>query len=211
MEDRLPDSLRERKQRRTRDAITEAALTLFAERGFDAVTVTDIAERAEVGRSTFFRYFADKREVLFADNGELLALLIAASDRAAGPLSPLGASLADALIVAHAGLLALTRRIADQSHWLGLRARLIDEHPELQARHLTKERGYVAAGIETMMRHGAAPDTAALAAGLAAACFAAGHARTLATGQDLPTAVDAAFRQLAAVDTGALQAAIAGR
>lgn len=211
MEDRVPDSLRERKQRRTREAIIEAALTLFAERGFSAVTVTDIAHRAEVGRSTFFRHFADKQEVLFADDAELLALLVAASDAAAAPLAPLGASLAAALAVARAGLLALTCRIAEQSRWLPLRARLIDEQPELRARNLVKERGYAAAGIETMVRHGAASDTAALAASLAAACFAAGHAHTLATGQDLPAAVDEAFRRLATLDTAALQAAIAAQ
>ena len=48
--------LRERKQQKAREQIVEAAFALFAERGFTDVTVTDIAERAEVGRTTFFRY-----------------------------------------------------------------------------------------------------------------------------------------------------------
>jgi AcrR family transcriptional regulator len=211
MEEPVLSSLTERKQRRTREAIIDAALTLFAERGFDAVTVTDIADRAEVGRSTFFRYFADKPEVLFADDAELCGQLVAAGEQAAAPLAPLGTSLTNALVVARAGLLALTCRIAEQSQWVALRARLMDEHPELQARNLIKERGYVAAGIEVMVRHGAAPDTAVLAGSLAAACYAAGHARTLATGQELWAAVDEAFGQLATLDAAALRAAIINR
>lgn len=204
MDDEGALSLRERKRQRTREVITEAAMTLFAERGFEDVTVTDIARRAEVGRSTFFRYFADKQEVLFADEAELRRLLVEASERAAAELSPLGTSLVDALIVARTGLLALSRRIAEQPRWLAVRQRLVDEHPELRARSLTKERGYVTAGIEVMLRHGAAPQTATLAASIAAACFATAHERTLATGQDLPAAVDEAFRQLATLDGPAL-------
>ena len=71
MEDSPALTLRERKQHRTREAIIDAAMTLFSERGFDAVTVTDIAARAEVGRSTEFRYFTDKQEALFADDVEM--------------------------------------------------------------------------------------------------------------------------------------------
>src|SRR5882757_964030 len=65
-------SLRERKQKQAREQIVEAAFTLFAERGFTEVTVSDIAERAEVGRTTFFRYFGDKQEVVFSDEQQLL-------------------------------------------------------------------------------------------------------------------------------------------
>nr|WP_239001050.1 TetR family transcriptional regulator [Jiangella asiatica] len=67
----VKETLRDRKQQRTREAIIDAAHALFAERGFDNVTVTDIAERAEVGRSTFFRYFGDKQEVVFGDDGDV--------------------------------------------------------------------------------------------------------------------------------------------
>ncbi|MBE8525431.1 TetR/AcrR family transcriptional regulator [Amycolatopsis sp. H6(2020)] len=70
--------LRERKKRRAQEAIVDAAFALFAERDFADVTVTEIAERAEVGRTTFFRYFGDKREVLFAEEQNLLAGLLAA-------------------------------------------------------------------------------------------------------------------------------------
>jgi AcrR family transcriptional regulator len=56
--------LREMKARRTRDALHHAALTLSEERGYEAVTVEMIAERAEVGISTLYRYFPNKDAIL---------------------------------------------------------------------------------------------------------------------------------------------------
>jgi AcrR family transcriptional regulator len=66
--------LRARKKERTRDAIADAAISLFLARGFDEVSVSDIAATAEVSKPTLFRYFATKEDLVlhrFADhNGE---------------------------------------------------------------------------------------------------------------------------------------------
>jgi AcrR family transcriptional regulator len=189
-------TLRERKHSRTRDAIVDAAMSLFAERGFHAVTVSEIAERAEVGRTTFFRYFADKQEVLFTDDGELYETMITALDRAARDRAPLGDSLPDALAVARSGMVALTGRIvAQHSRWLAVRDRLVREDPALTARNLLKEHRYLEAAVELLVRHGATVQTATLAAGIAAACYRT--AQATATEGGLRTAVESAFARLA--------------
>jgi AcrR family transcriptional regulator len=64
---------RERKRLQTRRQLVAAAIELFEERGFDAVTVTEIAERADVDPSTFFRHFGSKDAVLFTDMEEFIA------------------------------------------------------------------------------------------------------------------------------------------
>jgi AcrR family transcriptional regulator len=69
--ERLP--LKVRKRQQTSARIVEAAVALFTERGFDATTADDIAEAAECSRSTLFRYFGTKEDILFGDVYDLLA------------------------------------------------------------------------------------------------------------------------------------------
>ena len=74
-----------------RSRIEEAALELFAERGFESVTVSEIAARAGLTERTFFRHFPDKREVLFGGQGELLEFVAGAIVAAPQDMAPLDA------------------------------------------------------------------------------------------------------------------------
>jgi AcrR family transcriptional regulator len=72
------EGLRERKKRETREAITRAAWKLFARRGFDAVTVADIARAANVSEKTVFNYFPTKEDLVFGAGMQRTAALIEA-------------------------------------------------------------------------------------------------------------------------------------
>jgi AcrR family transcriptional regulator len=80
--DRKPD----RRVRRTRAAIHRALISLIVERGYDAVTVTDLIERADVGRSTFYAHFTDKLDVLRTGLGEVSTFLDAHRAERSGEL-----------------------------------------------------------------------------------------------------------------------------
>jgi AcrR family transcriptional regulator len=86
--------LRERKKARTRAAIREHAFRLFREQGYDATTVEQIAEAAEVSPSTFFRYFPTKEDVVLQDDMDLLWLeAVKAQPASLGPIAALRAGM----------------------------------------------------------------------------------------------------------------------
>jgi len=72
------EGLRERKKRQTREAIAHAAMALFAQHGFDAVTVADVARAADVSEKTVFNYFAAKEDLILHGGEERRAALIEA-------------------------------------------------------------------------------------------------------------------------------------
>lgn len=125
---RQPAGLRERKKEKTRQALASAAMRLFAERGYEATTVADIAAAAEVSTRTFFAYFPTKEDVFFAgtqDRLDLVRQVFAAHARTLPPLGAMRATLDQILDTAAGDLFAPDR---------GTRLRLLIERPELRAR-----------------------------------------------------------------------------
>ncbi|MCM3886442.1 TetR/AcrR family transcriptional regulator [Frankia sp. R82] len=152
------------------ERLVAAALDLFAERGYENTTVIEIAERAGLTKSTFFRHFADKREVLFgadAMSGLLVDGIIAAPDTA----TPLDA-------VAHA-LDAIGREAftPDRREFGARRRAVIAANPELREREALKGRGLTASMIDALRRRGV-PDLASrVAAELGALTLAIAYER----------------------------------
>src|SRR5579863_2688761 len=145
----------------TRERLVRAALELFAEHGYDATTVSEIAERAGgLSKMTFFRHFPDKREVLFAAGQEihsrLLADAIAAAPGAATPLQAVAA-----------GLDAVTDTFTDDRRAFAARLRaVIAGHAELRERAVFKRAGLAEAVREALEKRGVPEPTASLAAEL---------------------------------------------
>jgi AcrR family transcriptional regulator len=158
----------ERKQRQARQRIVAAADELFAAHGFEAVSVNEIAERAEVGRTTFFRHFGDKQEVVFAREQELLDLI--ADEQVELPESGTSTPI-DALHALEPVLLRLLERMTADRDGYQRHLRLIDDHPDLAARDAVKMQGVSLRLRDLLIGQGCPTVTATLAAEIAMACY----------------------------------------
>jgi len=196
-----PLSLIERKQRAARSRIIDAADTLFAERDFDSVSVTDIAERAEVGRTTFFRHFADKTEVVFAKEQAMFDTITDAASEV-WTLAQSVDSLAGALNALEPLVLQLCKQATSDVDAYQRHTLLVDAHEELRAREAVKHQ-YIANEFTKVLRaHDATVDVATIASQLAVACYSSG--RILASHPaDLLEETATAFRKTLAMHSGA--------
>jgi AcrR family transcriptional regulator len=188
-------TLQARKQQRAKTAIVEAAFALFEERGFDQVTVTEIAERAEVGRTTFFRYFGDKQEVLFAERERDFDDVLAQIRGTAEARAPIGDAVGDSLDVVRDAVREGRPGWTDSPERSATLTRLLHEHPDLQARHLLKQQQQADAVAEVLVEHGATRGAAVLAIQLGLACLQTAL-RTASDPLTLSAEIDAAFARL---------------
>jgi AcrR family transcriptional regulator len=153
-----------------RERLERAALALFAEHGYDATTVAQIADRAGLTKSTFFRHFADKREVLFGGQ-DFLAGVFSEAIRTAPPAATITGCLAAALEAAAAAFTPDRHDLAPQ------RRAIIAAHSELQERELLKRARLASVMAEALRARGADETTARLAAEIGVLAFSAAYAR----------------------------------
>src|ERR1700756_1778378 len=140
-----------------RGRLEQAALELYTERGFDQTTVAEIAARAGLTERTFFRYFADKREVLFWGEGALHELFVHAVTGAPDSAAPL-----DAIAAGLGGAAGLFRDRRDQARQ---RRAVIAANKELQERELMKLASLAAGMADALRRRGVSEPTASLTPG----------------------------------------------
>lgn len=180
----------------SRERLQRAAMDLFVERGYERASVADIAGRAGVTERTFYRYFGDKREVLFDREHALEHAITDRLDRCPpelGPLAAVAAALDD----------AATEFFADRLDFARRRQTVIDANPELQERELLK----LAAITDALTARLAARDVdehvARLAAEMGVAVFKAAFARWVAQTDDraLADLIGDSFAELRRVAT----------
>jgi AcrR family transcriptional regulator len=179
-----------------RGRLEQAALALYGERGFEQTTVAEIAVRAGLTERTFFRHFADKREVLFAGAGSLQDLLVSTLASTADSAAPIDA-VAVALEAAGA-LLQQRREYARQ------RQAVIAANAELRERELIKLASLAAALADALRRRGVPDPAASLAAEAGIAVFRIAFERWVSetSQRDLPQLIRESLEELKAVTAG---------
>src|ERR1700752_2522049 len=147
-----------------RGRLAQAAMTLYAEQGFEQTTAAEIAARAGLTERTFFRHFADKREVLFAGSERLEQAIVGAVAAAPASDTPI-AAVAEGLAAAGALFPAERRGYSRRPQ------QIIDSPPELRERELIKLASLGSAIAETLRRRGVPDPAASLAADAGIAVF----------------------------------------
>jgi AcrR family transcriptional regulator len=162
--------------------LMSAAIELFDEQGYEATTVAEIAERAGLTKRTFFRYFSDKREVLFSGNQDFQRLWLDGLAGAPADASPLS--------VVTAGLDPVAKMFIERHPFARIRAQIVAANPELQERELIKLQRLAVAIQGALIERGVSVNAAILAAQAGVTVFHVAFAHWVA--QDDPTA----FRRL---------------
>ncbi len=174
-----------------RGRLAQAAIELYAERGFEGTTVADIAERAGVTERTFFRHYADKREVLFAGSSAMQEAVLAAIAAAPADAPP--------FTVAGEGMRAAAALIdSADADYPRRRSAVIAANPSLQERELLKLASLATACGDALRARGVAEPAASLAGQAAVGAFHVGFAQWIAGAADatLTSHVDEALRTL---------------
>jgi AcrR family transcriptional regulator len=159
-----------------RGRLEQAALELYAERGFDQVTVAEIAERAGLTERTFFRHFADKREVLFWGEGalhELFVQHVAGAPDSAAPIDAVAAALEAASPIFEGRHERARKRQA-----------VIAANAGLQERELIKLASLASALADALRRRGVTEPAASLTAEAGVAVFKIAFERWLGETDD---------------------------
>ncbi len=174
-----------------RERLVVAAVDLFIEQGYDATTVTQIAARAGATRSTFFRHFSDKREVLVAGQATLSQLLVEGIAEAPASASPLEAVAA--------GLERASSIMGPVNRDLGPRLKAaVAASTELQERDALKSIGLAVAMTAALVARGVPDPAAHLAAEIGVLAFKRGYAQWSEADRDDPTGL--AHHALAALN-----------
>jgi AcrR family transcriptional regulator len=173
--------------------LEQAAMELYVERGFESTTVAEIAERAGLTERTFFRHFADKREVLFAGSAALQELLV---ERVAG--APDDAAPID---VVRGALEAVGAVIQQRGEWSRRRQAVIAANVELRERELIKLASLASAVAEALRRRGVKEPMASLSAEVGIAAFKVAFERWVQqpTKRNLPRLIRESIEQLRAL------------
>lgn len=177
------------------ERLQRAAVELFLERGFEQTTVPQITERAGLTTRTFFRHFSDKREVLFAGDGEVPQLAADLVARAPQTLAPI-----DTICW---GLPAMAGAFQGRADELRSRRTVIASDPGLQERELRKLAEVAAFIAGAFRQRGVDPVTAALAGDLAVSVFRTSMQRWLdQDGSDLSAILERTTAALRALPGG---------